>query len=200
MKKTMLLGALVLAAATGFAQESRQDVSVSATAPFIPQVNGNAVQLNDTLTLGALASYRYMLTPRSALEANYGYAQNSSKFKTSFAPNARINTFQQEITAAYVFSLNFRNFNPFAEGGGGTMIFMPLYDSGTNFKDAKTNTRLGGLFGVGLAYEISPSFDIRAEYRGFVTKVPDFSEPGKLFNTNRYTLFSSPALGVAYHF
>ena len=43
MKKTMLLlGALMLLAAAGYAQESRQDVSVSATAVFAPQINGNA--------------------------------------------------------------------------------------------------------------------------------------------------------------
>ena len=200
MKKMMVLGALALAAATGFAQESRQDISLSATAPISPQVNGNAVQMNQTLTTGLLLSYRYMLTPRSALEANYGYAQNSTVFNTSFLPNARVHTLQQEFSLAYVFSLNFRNFNPFAEAGGGAMSFLPLYDAGTLIKDTKTNLRLGGLFGVGLAYEISPSFDVRVEYRGFVTKVPDFSTPGNEFNTNRYTLFSTPALGVAYHF
>ena len=32
------------------------------------------------------------------------------------------------------------------------------------------------MYGAGIAYEISPSFDIRAEYRGFVTKVPTFGD------------------------
>ena len=74
MKKTMLLlGALMLTAAAGYAQESRQDVSVSATAAFAPQITGNSVQKNTSTTMGLLASYRYMLTPRSALEVNYGY-------------------------------------------------------------------------------------------------------------------------------
>ena len=69
MKKTMLLlGALMFSAAAGYAQESRQDVSVSATAAFAPQVTGNSVQKNTSTTMGLLASYRYMLTPRSALE------------------------------------------------------------------------------------------------------------------------------------
>ena len=45
MKKTMLLGALMLLASAGFAQESRQDASVSAIGVFAPQVNGNAVQV-----------------------------------------------------------------------------------------------------------------------------------------------------------
>ncbi len=74
MKKTMLLlGALMLFAAAGYAQESRQDVSVSGTVPFAPQITGNSVQKNTSVTIGGLASYRYMLTPRSALEFNYGY-------------------------------------------------------------------------------------------------------------------------------
>jgi outer membrane immunogenic protein len=39
MKKTMLLlGALMLTAAAGYAQESRMDASVSGTAAFAPQL------------------------------------------------------------------------------------------------------------------------------------------------------------------
>src|ERR1700750_3432234 len=126
MKKTMLLGALLLAAAAGYAQESRQDASISAMGVFAPQVNGNAVQLNMTNTLGFLGSYRYMLTPRSALELNYSFAQYSSKYSTSFLPNVRIHTRQQEISGAYVYNFNFRNFNPFLEAGVGGLIFTPI--------------------------------------------------------------------------
>src|SRR5215472_18052922 len=119
MKKKMLLGALLLAAAAGYAQESRQDASVSAIGVFTPQINGNAVQKNASSTLGFLGSYRYMLTPRSALELNYSFAQYSTTYRTSFLPNGRIHTRQQEISGAYVFNMNFRNFNPFLEAGVG---------------------------------------------------------------------------------
>ncbi|HMH12842.1 MAG TPA: outer membrane beta-barrel protein [Edaphobacter sp.] len=198
MKKTMLLGALMLMAAAGYAQESRQDASVSAIGVFGPQVNGNAVQLNSTGTVGFLGSYRYMLTPRSALELNYGFAQNSIAYRTSFVPNARIHTRQQEISGAYVYNMNFRNFNPFLEAGVGAMLFSPIRDSRTTQLDAKRNTNIGALFGGGIAYELSPSFDIRVQYRGFVVKAPDFGNTD--FKTNRYQVISMPALGVAYHF
>jgi len=199
MKKTMLLGALLLAAAAGYAQESRQDASISAMGVFAPQVNGNAVQLNMTNTLGFLGSYRYMLTPRSALELNYSFAQYSSKYRTSFLPNGRIHTRQQEITGAYVFNFrSIKSFNPFLEAGVGGLIFTPVRDEGTNQLDAKQNTNVGALFGGGVAYELSPSWDIRAEYRGFVVKAPDFGYT--TFKTNRYMLISLPAIGVAYHF
>lgn len=198
MKKTMLLGALMLVAAAGYAQESRQDASVSAIGVFGPQVNGNAVQLNSSSTVGFLASYRYMLTPRSALELNYSFAQYSDAYRTSFLPNGRIHARQQEISGAYVYNLNFRNFNPFLEAGVGGLIFTPIRDSRTNLFDTKQNTNVGALFGGGVAYELSPSFDIRAEYRGFVVKAPDFGLSD--FKTNRYEVVSMPSIGLAYHF
>ena len=202
MKKTMLLfGALTLAATAGYAQESRQDVSISATAPIAPQVTGNSVQKNTSLTLGFLASYRYMLTPRSALELNYGYQQNTQRYVDFGKLQGGIHTLQSEISAAYVYNLNFRKFNPFAEVGVGTMIFSPIQDAGTTASlDAKRNTNIGGLFGAGVAYEISPSFDIRAEYRGFIVKTPDFGVASGDLKTNRYELLSTPSIGVAYHF
>ena len=201
MKKTMLLlGALMVSAAAGYAQESRQDVSISATVPFAPQVTGNSVQKNTSTTLGGLASYRYMLTPRSALEVNYGYQQNTQYYQVFGKKNGGIHTLQQEISGAYVFNLNFKNFNPFLEAGPGLMIFSPLQDAGTSDLDAKRNTNVGALFGGGVAYELSPSWDIRVEYRGFLVKTPTFSLPGNTFNTNRYEVISTPSLGVAYHF
>ncbi|RXH55050.1 outer membrane protein [Granulicella sibirica] len=198
MKKMMVMCALLLSAAAGYGQESRQDASISATGLFSPQINGNAVQLNTTTTLGVLASYRYMLTPHSALELNYSFGQNSTKYIISSLPNGRVHTRIQELTGAYVYSLNFRNFNPFAEVGVGGMLFSPIKDYGTTLLDTKQNTNIGALFGVGLAYEVSPSFDVRAEYRGFVVKSPDFGLAD--FKTNRYEVISIPAIGVAYHF
>ncbi|RZU42799.1 outer membrane beta-barrel protein [Edaphobacter modestus] len=198
MKKTMVLGALMLMASFGYAQESRQDVSASVIGVLTPQVNGNAVQLNTTKTVGFLGSYRYMLTPRSALEMNYSFAQYSSNYNTSFLPNVRIHTRQQEITGAYVYSLNFRNFNPFLEGGVGGLIFTPIRDFQTTNFDTSQNTSIGALFGGGVAYELSPSWDIRAQYRGFVVKAPDFGLTN--FKTNRWEVVSMPAIGMAYHF
>ena len=63
---------------------------------------------NASTTVGFLGSYRYMLTPRSALELNYSFAQYTTRYSTSFLPNVRIHTRQQEITGAYVY--NFRNY------------------------------------------------------------------------------------------
>ncbi|WP_260706135.1 porin family protein [Edaphobacter flagellatus] len=199
MKKTMLLGALMLLASAGYAQESRQDASVSVIGTFAPQVNGNAVQANASSTIGFLGSYRYMLTPRSALELNYSFAQYSTRYSTSFLPNVRIHTRQQEITGAYVYNFrSYRNFNPFAEVGVGGLIFTPIRDYATTNLDTKQNTNIGALFGAGVAYELSPSWDVRVQYRGFFVKTPDFGLTN--FKTNRWEVVSMPAVGIAYHF
>jgi len=199
MKKTMLLGVLMLSAAAGYGQESRQDLSFSGTGIFGPTIHGAAnVQQKSTGALGLLLSYRYMLTPHSALELNYGFAQNSQKYATSFQPNARIHARQQELSAAYVYSLNFKRFSPFAEAGVGTIIFSSILDQGTNLLGTKSTKGIGGLAGAGVAYELSPSFDIRVEYRGFLVKAPNFGKDE--FSTNRYEVISMPAIGVAYHF
>src|SRR5258708_2172225 len=119
MKKTLLLFLLLpFLAVASQAQESRQDVSVSATGIFPPFITGNDVQQTGTYGLGGLISYRYMLTPRSGLEVNYQYAQNAQKYYTSFN-NVRVHDRMQEFSAAYVLNQTFKHWNPFLEAGPG---------------------------------------------------------------------------------
>ena len=200
MKKMMLLGALmVCTAAVGHAQESRQDASVSFIGVYAPAVYGEVVHpMTTTNTGGLLASYRYMLTPRSALELNYTFAQDSIKYTSISFPHGEVATRQQELSVAYVYSRTYKNYNPFLEGGIGAVLFTPILNSGTHQFSTKGNTQIGGLFGGGLAYEINPSFDVRIEYRGFLMKAPDFGVSA--FNPNRYFVLMTPSLGVAYHF
>jgi opacity protein-like surface antigen len=200
MKKMMLLGALfVCAAAVGRAQESRQDVSMSFIGVYAPDVYGGVVHpMTSTKTGGVLASYRYDLTPRSQLELNYSFAQNSIKYNSISFPQGEVHARQQEITGAYIYTRSYHNYNPFLEAGVGGYIFTPILDNGTHQLDAKQNTNIGALFGGGLAYEISPSFDVRVGYRGFLLKAPDFGEAS--FKTNKYYVLMTPSIGIAYHF
>ncbi len=205
MKKTILLGAVMLAAAAGFAQESRQDISISGLGLVGPTVHGNGVTLESSKTGGVLLSYRYLVTPHSALELNYSFAQYTNYYNINgqavssngggplFNP---VKTRQQELTAAYVFGLTFKRYNPFVEAGVGGLVFTPIQE-GSATLDAKQGTNIGGLFGGGLAYEISPSFDVRVQYRGIFIKAPSFVPR---FSTNRYEVINMPAIGVAYHF
>ena len=207
MKKIVLvLFLLALGVAAGRAQESRQDISLSGTGVIEPFIASSTdVQVHSNYALGALLSYRFMLTPSSALEANYGITyQNTSHYVVGNTNRYKVLTRTQEISAAYVRSFTFKKFNPFVEGGPGALIFLPIRNSGTTNIDVKQQTSIGGMYGAGIAYEISPSFDIRAEYRGWVTKVPNFglgsgSSTANL-STNKWFNIFVPTVGVAYHF
>jgi outer membrane immunogenic protein len=200
MKKIALIALLLtVGVAAGRAQESRQDISLSGTALIEPfKASSTTVQVNSTPAYGGLLSYRFMLTPSNALEANYGLTyQNSIGYYVN--PNHyKVLTRTQEISAAFVRSFVFKNFNPFVEGGPAALIFLPIRNTGTTIVDAKQQTTIGAMYGAGFAYEVSPSFDIRVEYRGLVTKVPTFGL--SQLSTNRWYNISNPAVGVAYHF
>lgn len=198
MKKSLLLSLLLpLFAVAAFAQESRQDISGSFSAWIPPYIAGNGANLHATVGFGGLFSYRYLLTPRSGLELNYQYAQQVQHF-TNPTNNNTIHSRNMEISGAYVYSFNFRNWNPFLEAGIGGYIFSPIDDSKTTLQHLSRNTNVGGLYGGGIAYEISPSFDIRAEYRGIIVKTPTFGETN--FSTGRYYNIFNPVVGIAYHF
>ena len=202
MKKIAIIAFLLVGCAAALrAQESRQDISISGTAIIEPFIASQTdVQVHSNYALGALASYRFMLTPSSALEANYGITyQNTIKFVLPQFPNGiKVLTRTQEASAAYVHSFTYKKLNPFVEAGPGALIFLPIRNTGTTSLDVKQQTAIGAVYGAGVAYEISPSFDIRAEYRGFVTKVPTFGDT--TFATNKWFNIFNPAIGVAYHF
>ena len=193
---------LAVAAAAGRAQESRQDISLSGTGIITPFMAGTTdVQVSANRAFGALLSYRFMLTPSSALEANYGIDyQNQYHYTISNTNNYLVGNRMQEISGAYVRYFVFKNFNPFLEAGPAALIFVPIYNSSTKTLDAKQQTSVGAVWGGGIAYEVSPSFDVRAEFRSFVTKVPTFGDSALV--TNRWYKIGiyEPVVGVAYHF
>src|SRR5580698_1929131 len=201
MKKiACFLFLLAVCVSAGWAQESRQDVSLSGTALIEPFIASQTdVLVHSTPAFGALVSYRFMLTPSSAVEGNYGITyRNEISYTISSTNYYPVSLRTQEASAAYVRSFNFRKFNPFVEAGPAVLIFLPIRNSGTRNIDEKQQTSIAGLYGAGIAYEISPSFDIRAEYRGYVTKVPNFGLNYQ--STNKWYNIYNPVIGVAYHF
>ncbi len=201
MKKIALLGfLLVVFVAAGRAQESRQDVSLSGIGLIEPfRASQTDVQVSANAALGALASYRFMLTPSSALEANYGITyQNKIHYVISNTNNYVVSTRTQEMSAEFVRSFVFKKWNPFVEGGPAGFIFLPIRNTGTTSLDVRRQTTIGAVYGAGFAYEISPSFDIRGEYRGMISPVPTFNYT--TLKTNKWYNIYSPTIGVAYHF
>jgi outer membrane immunogenic protein len=199
MKKLLLLFCLLpMLAATGFAQESRQDASISYLGTYQPTITGNAVTQTSDWGKGVLLSYRFMLTPSSAIEGNYQYSQFNTTFSRPFINANSFHNSLQEGSVAYVRSFVYKKFNPFAEAGAAMLLFNPINDTRTN-TNAGTRTKANGLLlGGGIAYELSPSWDLRVQYRAIVLKSIDMGIPE--FKTNRWYVMQQPAIGFAYHF
>jgi opacity protein-like surface antigen len=201
MKKIALIALLLaVCVAAGRAQESRQDFSLSGTGLIEPFIGSSTdVYVSANRAFGALASYRFMMTPSFAIEGNYGITYQNKIHYKAYPNNYTVLARTQEASGAFVRSFNYHKFNPFVEGGGGAFIFLPILNSGTTTHDTKQQLEIGALYGGGIAYEISPSFDIRAEYRGIITKVPTFGVSQFSTNGKWYNIYE-PTVGVAYHF
>lgn len=199
MKKLVFfLGLLPLLAVSGFAQESRQDLSMSFVGTLQPTVTGNAVTQTSTKGIGDLIEYRFMLNPSNALQGNYQYSQFTQKYVSPFS-NARIHTRFQEGSVEFVHSFVYKKFNPFVAAGGGIFFWNPIDDTHTTTLLAGKSKSIGFIIGGGIAYELSPSWDLRVEYRGIVMKDNYFGM--SIYNTNRFEwIMSQPAVGFAYHF
>lgn len=206
MKKVLLsLCLLPLLASMAFAQDEgvRQDINLSFMGVIQPYVSSTgAVPVKQTSTLGdgLYLGYRYLITPSNGVEANYSYTHFTNKFVNSSA-SARVHTGLQEATFALVHTFFYKRFNPFLEAGGGLLFFTPIAE-GTTSLDTEYKTVPTFLFGGGIAYELSPSWDLRVQYRAQVFKPTDFglvNSPNK-FTIDRRYIMSQPAIGFAYHF
>jgi outer membrane immunogenic protein len=208
MKKSLLLLCLLpMLAGIGRAQDegARQDINLSGIGviqPYVSQSKAPFVKQNSTLGAGLYVGYRYLITPNGALEANYSYSRFTNKFTTAYgAASARVYTSMQEASFAYVRTFQFKKFNPFLEGGGGLLFFSPIGRKTTSY-DTELTKEPTVLFGGGVAYELSPSWDLRVQYRGQIFNTTDFglTHTPNNFNISRRYIVSEPAIGFAYHF
>ncbi len=183
MLVSALLGALLLFASAAMAQESewrgRNEVSVQGTGFFTKDSQGNGLTQHSTNTGGFLVSYRYHFYRWLAADASYGYARNTQqKFTPGGALDVQANVHQ--TTGALVVNLPRRIFrlNPYLLAGAGALVFDPN--------------------GGGADFAVSKHLALRAEYRGFVYKRPDFGLVG--LNSNVTTHTAQPSAGLVFRF
>jgi outer membrane immunogenic protein len=198
MKRTaMVVGILALVSVTAVAQESRSEISVQGTGFFTKDTDGNGIQQHATDTGGFLVGYRYNLNRWLAAEAHYGYDRNTQIYFGG--AGARVESNIHQVTASAVVKLpGFARLQSYALAGGGALIFDPTGNSGGNFAGATTETRGAFVYGAGADYAFTRHISLRAEYRGYVYKAPDFNLRG--LNTDSWTQIAQPSAGIVFHF
>jgi outer membrane immunogenic protein len=197
-RAAMIVGVLAVVSITAVAQENRSEISIQGTGFFTKDTDGNGIRQHATDTGGFLVGYRYNFNRRLAAEANYGYDRNTQIYFGG--TGARVESNIHQITGSAVVKLpSFARLQPYALAGGGVLVFDPTGNAGgNNFAGATTETRGAFVYGAGADYAFTRHISLRAEYRGYVYKAPDFNLAG--LNTDSWTHIAQPSAGIVFRF
>ena len=195
--KISMLALPLLFATAAFAQEGRSQVSLQGTGVFIKDTDNQGLTQEATRSGGFLVGYSYKFHRWAGVEGNYGYARNTQKFSTGSGATA-IQSNIHEITGAFVLHVPVEHqvVKPYALAGTGALVFDPT-DNG-RLAGADQQTKATFLYGGGVNFDVARNFGIRAEYRGFVYKTPDF-KTGAL-DLDKVTHLAQPSVGIFFRF
>ena len=185
-------------ASTALAQvEQRSQVSIQGTA-LVTKDSKDQIPSNEvTRSGGFLVGYSYQFSRWLGAEANYGYSRNTNNFVTFGGPSSLEANFH-EVTGALVahIPVSARGIRPYVLGGGGALVFDPT--DKFSVTGAERQTRGTFVYGGGANFDITHNFGLRAEYRGLVYKVPDFSVTA--LNLDKFTHLAQPSFGFYFRF
>lgn len=175
------------------AQEIRHEFTVQGSGFFPKQTTQSGLTNKPTYSGGVMAGYRFNINKWLAAEGNYDYFRNEEKFFVT-SGLARIPMNVHGITGVGVVKLPvLQRFRPFVLAGGGAMVFDPRNNVGVN-----RQTRGAFVYGGGADYPMMKHVAVRAQYRGFVYKVPDFGT--STLKLDKFTHAAVPSAGLVLTF
>jgi opacity protein-like surface antigen len=175
------------------------------------QLNSQNI-VGTTPSAGFLATFQQQMRPLVGYDINFGYTrltENYERNQGTTDPSTGVtsgvftrgsipsNVF--EISSAYTVKRqqNGSRFQPFAEAGGGVLIFSP---TAAPF-EGHASYRAAFLFGGGVDYRLNANWRLRAEYRGLFFKNPDFAAVLTQIPVSKpFTVTSEPTISLQYHF
>ena len=199
MKKlTELAIILVLFGISSWAQEVRNEVTVQGSGFFQKQTTAGGITNEATNSGGMLAGYRFNLKNWFAVEGDYDYFRNHQTFSGSSGTTSIPMNVHAATGVAIVKLPSFKVpavkiVSPFVLAGGGAMFFDPRGGFVSN-----EQTRGAFVYGGGFDVPMSKHFLLRAQYRGFVYKTPDFEMTS--LKVDKYTHSAVPSAGLVFTF
>jgi opacity protein-like surface antigen len=165
---------------------------------FPTPLTGEPMTDQSTRSGGWQASYSYQFNKWTGAEVGYGKYQFTQNYSTDFGASS-VQSDLRQGTADFVFHVPvvLSRIHPYGVVGVGALRFMPT-DDVNNVADAATQTRSSLVYGGGADIDISRRVGIRAAYRGFRYKAPDFELPE--LTTNMQTHMGEPSVGVYFRF
>jgi opacity protein-like surface antigen len=177
---------------SAWAQEIRHEFTIQGSGFFPKETTSGGITSKPTYSGGVMAGYRFSLNKWLAVEGDYDYARNSEKYLATHGAS-RIGSNVHGVTGAAVVKLPvLQKFRPFVVAGGGTMVFDPRNSS------VNRQTRGAFVYGGGADYPVINHVAVRAQYRGFVYKIPDFDTAS--LKMDKFTHAAVPSAGLVLTF
>jgi opacity protein-like surface antigen len=203
LKSALGLGAVIAAfaisATSALAQvEQPSQVNIQGIGLFTKSSLDQNPSHSATDSGGFLVGYSYQFSRWLGAEGNYGYSRNTQNFIALGGAPTGLQTNFHEVTGALVahFPINVRGIRPYALGGGGALVFDPTDKFVVS--GVERQTRGAFVYGGGANFDIAHNFGVRAEYRGLVYKVPDFTLNN--LNLDKFTHLAQPSVGFFFRF
>ena len=198
--KTLIVPAiiLILFGISSSAQEVRNEVTLQGSGFFNKQTTAGGITNEPTNSGGVMAGYRFNLKNWLAVEGDYDYFRNGQKFLassgTTFIPmNVHAATGTAIVKLPSFKMPAVKIVSPFVLAGGGAMFFDPRGGSVN-----KEQTRGAFVYGGGFDVPMAKHIALRAQYRGFVYKIPDFEMTS--LKVDKYTHSAVPSAGLVFTF
>ena len=181
------------------AQETRSDISVQGTGFFTKDTSGDGISRTTSDTGGFQVGYRYHINRWFSAEGDYGFGRNTQNYFGSFG-ESRVRSDVHAVTGDLVVNLPLpiRRVKTYALAGGGGLIFDPTGNTSGSVPGASRQAKGAFLYGAGADYALTHHFSLRAEYRGFVYKNPDFGLA--TLKTDSWTHTAQPSAGIVFRF
>jgi opacity protein-like surface antigen len=198
MRKSIVSIAAFLAfATTAMAQVERpSQISVQGTALVTKDTTLGSSSQHDTKSGGLLVGYSYQFNRWAGVEGNYGYTRDTQDYFGSIGQSS-IQADVHEVTGSFVahIPVNAARIRPYALAGAGALVFDPVNAA---INGAGRQTKATFVYGGGVNFDLTHNFGLRAEYRGLVYKIPDFTVNS--LSLDKVTHLAQPSVGFFFRF
>ena len=197
---TAIVAALFVFSTSAMAQvENPSQITVQGTALITKDstADSGSVSRQSSKSGGFLIGYSYQFNNWAGAEGNYGYTRNTQNYSGSIGQSS-IQADMHELTGSFVahIPVHVASIRPYALAGAGALIFDPTDKFAVD--GVGRQTRATFVYGGGINFDLTRNFGVRAEYRGLVYKVPDFTLNN--LNLDKVTHLAQPSVGFFFRF
>jgi len=179
--------------------EKPSEANLQFTGLFPKSATGNGVTDDPTRSGGISAAYTFMLNNWMGLEGAYGWSRDTQNYSGDFGA-AGVQANIHEITGAFVLkpAFHFPKVRPYLVAGPAALRFSPTTSATAAMAGAMSQTKAAFVYGGGADFAMTNHLGLRVDYRGFVTKPPDFTLSSLTVGST--THLAQPSIGVFFRF